>query len=251
MVENFLELIDVDSVEEPNCYENAYDLSVEEDASFTLSCGIISHNSASAAVRKHRDPMFQGAFPLRGKFLNVAELTPTKIIQNQEVKDLVSALGLKLGEDPTDLRYGKILIYADADPDGDSIAGLLVNFLGRYWPKLFEDKRVYRVMTPLVVAQQGTDKKLFYTAAEFESWSKNISLAKWDIGYKKGLAALEDESYREIIKNPVLVTLLPGEHPRRELDLWFGSDTSGRKSKILGISEDDEEPSPIEVDDVS
>lgn len=200
---------------------------------------IFEGDSASSAVRKYRDPMFQGAFPLRGKFLNVAELTPTKIIQNQEVKDLVSALGLKLGEDPTDLRYGKILIYADADPDGDSIAGLLVNFLGRYWPKLFEDKRVYRVMTPLVVAQQGTDKKLFYTATEFEFWSKNISLAKWDIGYKKGLASLQSDEYADIIKDPVMFAITGDRDLRGVLDSWFKSDPSYRKRKILGLPDVD------------
>ena len=196
-------------------------------------------DSASAAFRKYRDPNFQGAFPLRGKFVNVAELTASRIVQNQEVKDLLAAIGLKLGEDPTDLRYGKILIYADADPDGDSIAGLLINFFGRFWPKLFDEKRVYRVMTPLVVAKKGPEKKWFYTADDFEAWGKTENLSKWDIGYKKGLAALEDDEYREIIHNPVMFAITGDKNIRPILDSWFKSDPAYRKRKILGLPDPD------------
>ena len=67
-----------------------------------------------SAFRKFRDPTTQGAFPLRGKFINVTELQNTRVIQNQEVKDLLTAIGLKMGEPPKELRYGKVLIYSDA-----------------------------------------------------------------------------------------------------------------------------------------
>jgi DNA topoisomerase-2 len=214
------------------------DAKVKEGRS-RCTLALFEGDSASAAFRKYRDPNFQGAFPLRGKFVNVAELTASKIVQNQEVKDLLSAIGLKLGEDPTDLRYGKILIYADADPDGDSIAGLLINFFGRFWPKLFDEKRVYRVMTPLVVAKKGQEKKWFYTADDFDAWSKTESLSKWDIGYKKGLAALEDEEYREIIHNPVMFAITGDKNIRPILDHWFKSDPSYRKRKILGLPDPD------------
>ena len=142
MVEPFIELVDVLAVHPPDGYENSVDLTVEEEESFLLANGIISHNSASSAFRKYRDPMLQGAFPLRGKFINVSELPDTRVIQNQEVKDLLSAIGLKMGEVPKELRYGKILIYADADPDGDSITGLLINFFGKNWPELFSKGRI-------------------------------------------------------------------------------------------------------------
>ena len=192
-------------------------------------------DSASSAFRKYRNPELQGAFPLRGKVLNVAELPASKIVQNQEIKDLLTATGLKLGEEPKDLRYGKILIYADADPDGDSITGLLVNFFGRFWPELFEKERVFRVMTPLVVAQRGTEKLCFYTATEFEEWSSGRKdLAKWDVAYKKGLAALEDDDYKDIIKQPRMFALVPGENMRETLDCWFAGDVKPRKEKILG-----------------
>jgi DNA topoisomerase-2 len=197
-------------------------------------------DSASSAFRKYRDPQRQGAFPLRGKFVNVTEQPATKIIQNQEVKDLLTATGLKMGEEPKDLRYGKILIYSDADPDGDSIAGLLINFFGRFWPELFDQGRICRVMTPLVVVEKGEEKHAFYTNEEFEEWSKKTrDLKKWDIGYKKGLAALSDSDYSDIIKTPKMFAISGGSDLKTNLDAWFASDSAPRKLKILGKTESD------------
>jgi len=207
--------------------------------SCTLS--LFEGDSASSAFRKYRDPMTQGAFPLRGKFINVAELPNTRVIQNQEVKDLLTAIGLKMGEEPKELRYGKILIYSDADPDGDSIAGLLMNFFGKYWPELFDQGRICRVMTPLVVAKKGTETLSFYTNADFEEWMGKVrDLKKWDVAYKKGLAALEDAEYKEIIQNPNLFAVSGGKELKPTLEAWFAGDSSIRKQKILGIVEETE-----------
>ena len=192
-------------------------------------------DSASSAFRKYRDPTTQGAFPLRGKFLNVSELPASKIIQNQEVKDILTAMGLRMGEEPKDLRYGKILVYSDADPDGDSIAGLLTNFFGRYWPELLQQNRLFRVMTPLVVAKSKKEQKLFYSNEDFDDWHKTLKSHKdWDISYKKGLAALEDEEYRDIIRTPKMFSITPGSDLKQTLDHWFGADPTMRKKKILG-----------------
>jgi DNA topoisomerase II len=193
-------------------------------------------DSAISAFRKFRDPSLQGAFPLRGKVLNVAGISPADAIRNNEIKSLLIATGLKMGERAQNLRYGKILIYADADPDGDSIAGLLVNFLGRYWPELFEQERVLRVMTPLVVAKRGEKTLSFYESSEFEAWQSEQGekdLKKWDIAYKKGLAALESEEYREIIQSPRMFALTPGENFLEVLDTWFANNPKLRKDKIL------------------
>ena len=192
-------------------------------------------DSASGAFRKYRDPQTQGAFPLRGKFLNVSELPATKIIQNQEVKDILTAMGLRMGEEPKDLRYGKILVYSDADPDGDSIAGLLTNFFGRYWPELLVQERICRVLTPLVVAKSKKEQRLFYTNEEFVVWNDALKNRKdWDISYKKGLAALEDAEYASIIKTPKMFALSPGDDLKGTLNNWFGADPAMRKKKILG-----------------
>jgi DNA topoisomerase-2 len=210
------------------------------------SLAIFEGDSASSAFRQYRDPMTMGAFPLRGKFINVMELPNAKVIQNVEVKNLMASIGLKMGEEPKDIRFGKIFIYSDADPDGDSIAGLLINFLGKYWPELFERGVVCRVMTPLVVCKKGNDKKWFYTNKDFESWEgSQKTLSGWSIEYKKGLAALENEEYREIIQNPNYFVLDKGRDFQGTLETWFSGDSAPRKLKILGI--DEEEIEEVEV----
>ena len=89
-------------------------------------------DSALSSIRLYRDPKTFGAFPLRGKVLNVSELPNSKIIANEEIVQLMAALGLKLGEKPENLRYGKIYIYCDADVDGDAITALLINFFNKF-----------------------------------------------------------------------------------------------------------------------
>jgi DNA topoisomerase II len=215
------------------------------------SLAIFEGDSASSAFRKYRDPRTQGAFPLRGKFINVSDLSPLKVVKNKEVTALLSAVGLKLGEEAKDLRYGKILIYSDADPDGDSIAGLLINFFGRYWPEIFEQEVVCRVVTPIVVAKKGKDKKSFYTSEEFNAWvSEKSKIKGWDIEYKKGLAALEDEEYKEIIKSPKLFILEKGDNFHATLNNWFSKNPMHRKAKILGRDLSDEEVAET-LDEVS
>jgi len=197
--------------------------------------GIYEGMSALSAVRKFRDTQNMGAFPLKGKFINVHELPNSKVIKNAEVTGLMGAIGLKLGETPKDLRYGKIYIYTDADPDGNSIAAQLINFFAKYWPELFEMGVVYKVMTPLVVAKRGSTIKSFYTNQEFEKWinQSGANPSAWNIEYKKGLAALEDDEYEEIIKNPNVVQLKIDKNSKDSLEAWFGADSQPRKEKLL------------------
>ena len=196
---------------------------------------IFEGDSASSAFRRYRDPQTQGAFPLRGKFINVREIPDSKVVQNKEVQSLMAALGLKIGHEPKDLRYGKILLYTDADVDGNSISALLINFLGKYWPELFEEGRVCKVETPLMVAKKGKETLSFYSDEEYKEWeTKQRSLKRWDIEYKKGLAALEDEEYKEIIKNPQVFILTKDNEFESTLDIWFSKDSNPRKKKILG-----------------
>jgi DNA topoisomerase-2 len=196
---------------------------------------IFEGDSASSAFRQYRNPNMQGAFPLRGKFVNVRESIPSKVVQNKEVQSLMAALGLKIGHEPKDLRYGKILLYTDADVDGNSISALLINFLGKYWPELFEQGRVLKVETPLMVAKKGKDTLSFYSDEDYKEWeSKQKSLSSWSIEYKKGLAALENEEYQEIISNPKTFTLTKDKDFDNTLDTWFSKDSEPRKKKILG-----------------
>jgi DNA topoisomerase-2 len=195
--------------------------------------GIYEGMSALSAVRKFRDTKMVGAYPLKGKFINVHELPNSKVIKNSEVVGLMGSIGLKLGESPDNLRYGKVYIYTDADPDGNSIAAQLINFFAKYWPELFQMGIIYKVMTPLVVAKKGNQVKNFYTSMEFEDWINKSSSSSWNIEYKKGLAALEDNEYEEIIKNPKTVRLQFDKESKESLEDWFGSDSAPRKSKLL------------------
>lgn len=195
--------------------------------------GIYEGLSALSAVRKFRDTQTQGAFPLKGKFLNVSEMKSAEIIKNEEAVQLMASLGLKLGEEPKGLRYGRVYIYTDADPDGNSIAALLINFFNRFWPELFDQGRIYKVMTPLVVAKKGKDSINFYTNDEFDKWSAKNKAHTWNIEYKKGLAALEDLEYEEIIKDPKVVQLKNDKEYKESLNAWFGADSAPRKERIL------------------
>lgn len=195
--------------------------------------GIFEGNSAVSAVRQFRDPQTFGAFPLRGKFINVSELTNAEIIKNEEAVQLMASLGIKFGEDPTDLRYGKVYFYTDADPDGDHIAASLLNFFDKYWPDLVNQGRIFKVMTPLVVAKKAKETLLFYTDDDYVAWEKKTHAKGWEVEYKKGLAALEDIEYKEILHKPMLVRLQNDKDYMSSLVGWFGPDPSIRKQKLL------------------
>jgi len=201
------------------------------------SIGIFEGDSAISAFRKYRDPQIMGAFALKGKFTNVSELNNQKLVQNNEVVNLMAAIGLKLGQQPDlkDLRYGKILFYVDADVDGNSIAGLLLNFFNKYWPNLFDRNMVFKVETPIVVTINKKNKRklLFYTQTDYNNWSQKEDLKLWEIKYKKGLAALVDDEYQEIINNPNLTKITKDETSDQYLDIWFGKNSELRKNQIL------------------
>jgi len=195
--------------------------------------GIYEGLSAISAVRQFRDTQTIGAFPLKGKFINVSEMKSSEIIKNDEAVQLMASLGLKLGEEPKGLRYGRVYIYTDADPDGNHIAASLINFFNRFWPELFDQGRIYKVMTPLVVAKKGKDSLSFYTNDEFDKWQTKNKVAGWNVEYKKGLAALENAEYEEIIKNPKLVQIKNDKDYKESLNAWFGADSAPRKDRIL------------------
>lgn len=201
------------------------------------SLSLFEGDSASSAFRKYRDPQTQGAFSLRGKFINAAEINTQKLIQNNEVVNLMGALGLKLGQKviPGTLRYGRILFYCDADHDGSSIVGLLINFLFKYWPELFDSPMVFKAETPIVVSKNiKTKKKIsFYTQDEYNKWLSSINTKDWEIEYKKGLAALVDEEYSEIINNPRLTQIISDDVSKEYLNIWFGKESELRKIEML------------------
>lgn len=200
------------------------------------SIGLFEGDSAISAFRKYREPQTMGAFALKGKFVNVSEINNQKLIQSEEVVNLMAAIGLKLGQSPDlrDLRYGKILFYVDADVDGNSIAGLLFNFFYKYWPDLFDRRMIYKVETPIVVAiPKKGDKMFFYTQTEYNDWEKKNDLKKWEIKYKKGLAALVDDEYNDIINKPKMTLITKDDVSKNSLEIWFGKNSDLRKIEIL------------------
>ena len=201
------------------------------------SLSIFEGDSAASAFRKYRDTNTQGAFSLRGKFINAAEITTQKLSQNAEVINLMAALGLKLGQkaSPTNLRYGRILFFCDADFDGSSIVGLLINFLFKFWPELFESPIVYKAETPIVVVKNNKSKKKisFYTQEEYNQWLEKNEPKGFEIEYKKGLAALVDDEYSEIIQNPILTRITSDDISKEILNIWFGKDSELRKKEML------------------
>ena len=201
------------------------------------SLALFEGDSASSAFRKYRDPQTQGAFSLRGKFVNATEMTTQKLTQNNEVVNLMGALGLKLGQKvvPGTLRYGRILFYCDADHDGSSIVGLLINFLYKYWPELFESPMVFKAETPIVVSKNNKTKKKisFYTSEDYTKWLESVNTKEWEIEYKKGLAALVDDEYSEIINNPRLTQITTDDLSKEYLNIWFGKESELRKVEML------------------
>lgn len=201
------------------------------------SISIFEGDSASSPFRNYRNPETQGAFCLKGKFVNAMDMSNTKLISNKEVMDFMASMGLRLGEKANydTLRYGRILIYTDADYDGSSIAALLINFLYKYWPELFSNEMVYKVETPIVVVQpkKGKKKMNFYTQEDYNKWCESVNLKEWNIEYKKGLAALEDDEYEDIIMEPRLILINDDENSSDSLNIWFGKDSELRKVELL------------------
>jgi DNA topoisomerase II len=202
------------------------------------SIGLFEGDSSVSSFRKYRDPETMGAFALRGKVINVSEITNQKLVQNQEIINMMASIGLKLGQtvDLKELRYGKILFYVDADHDGNSIAGLLLNFFFKFWPEVFEKRMIYKVETPILVAvpvSKNKKKLQFYTDDEYNQWCVKNDLKKYEIKYKKGLASLTDDEYEEIIKNPKLTLITKDDLSDKCLDIWFGKNTELRKEELL------------------
>ena len=202
------------------------------------SLGLFEGDSASGAFRKYRSPETMGAFSLKGKFINVSEITNQKLVQNTEAVNLMAAIGLKLGQpiELKHLRYGRIFFYTDADVDGNAISALLINFFYKYWPEMFERKMIYKVETPIVVAiprAKGKKKILFYSQTEYNEWADKNDLKTFEIKYKKGLAALVDDEYQDIINSPRLTLINKNDVSSGALETWFGKNSDLRKVELL------------------
>jgi topoisomerase-4 subunit B len=181
-----------------------------EDASRT-ELFLVEGDSAGGSAKQARDRASQAVLPLRGKILNVASATTEKLRQNQELKDLIEALGCGVGDrfDRSKLRYGRVIIMTDADVDGAHIASLLMTFFYRELPELISHGHVYLAQPPLYRLTQGAKSVYAMDDADKEEKAKLFRASgKVEVSRFKGLGEMPPAALKETTMDPKRRTLL-------------------------------------------
>ena len=147
-----------------------------------------------------------GVFPLKGKMLNVRDVSADKFAKNEELTAIKKILGLeqsKVYKDLKSLRYGRVMVMADQDLDGSHIKGLLMNLFHTEWPALMQAGFICSLATPLLKATRRSEIRSFYSAAEFDAWKTSLggSTAGWHLKYYKGLGTSTDEEAKQWFEN--------------------------------------------------
>ena len=144
-----------------------------------------------------------GVFPLKGKLLNVRDITIQKFNANEELTTIKKILGLEQGKrykDASELRYGRVMVMADQDHDGSHIKGLLMNLFHAEWPGLLQSGFLCTLLTPILKATKGKTTLSFYSIPEFQAFKEANSLQGWKIKYYKGLGTSTPMEAREWFK---------------------------------------------------